>query len=175
MRQFSGKRLVSFIPSSPIDVSPIRKAAPHFHQIYSELEMNASEVVLMQAAQETLLVLYCHKPAVFHDTPRDLRDIDVSILQVCLQAIEEDAYGYLQPVMLGDRHVNNVRVKAHEFMYRAFNSIYSIHECSPAGLRQRLFSAQRPNPNGTHFMVAVSRMLLAIGLRGQHVPAAAPP
>lgn len=172
MRQFSGKGLVNFTQSPPIDVSPIRKVAPHFHQIYTELERTAPDILLMRTVQEALLALYCHKPLAFHH-PRDLQDIDVTTFHVCLHAIEKDPYGY-QRTVREDGNLFNEFVSAYPLVRSAFGSIYGLSDCTAAALRKRLLLAKTPEPHGTHFMVALCRMLLAIGLRRQGAPATAP-
>lgn len=167
MRFLSGKGLVTFVPTPPIDVTPIRKFASHFDQIYAELESKAPDVCLMQTVQEALLALYCHRNRAFihkHDT---LQDIDVSIFHVCLKALEEDPYGYQRVARGEDGKKFNEFVSVYTHVLQAFASIYSLSQCTPSTLRKKLLLSRKPDPNGTHFMVALCRMQLAIGLREQ--------
>ncbi|MEO5927585.1 MAG: hypothetical protein ABIO72_02685 [Patescibacteria group bacterium] len=181
MRQFSGKGLATFAAPSPIDVTPIRAFAVHFHEIYQRLEEASPDLLLVQTVQEALLGLYCHKPEAFRRSRQDgPQKGTLASFAFYLHALKYRTFCYLSTVEKHDKAANRVKrvnklVQVNTLVLQAFGSIYCLSDCDWEMVHRHLLHTVVPDVRGTHFMDAICQMLSAIGMSDPSSPTRAPP
>jgi hypothetical protein len=164
----TGASLAVLAHLEPINLTPIFGnkyfGYLHFEEIHKELATAAPVVASLRQAQEALLALFMCEPKAFRSTGMtrksgyaQLQDLDLAMQRTCFKSLTKDRYSFVREFQNSKENVAIL-----PFVSGAFAAIYRLPRCSGKEIGRRLFAIDVPDPAGTHFMIALSRMLLAL-------------